>query len=130
MTPAILFTFDKEKKGFNKNCILDNIQKDSISVEIFQDYLIRNTEKKDNLISGRTNLNNNNNNNNPNANNNYSGYNEYLNPNENTGFIGNAEILEQQRKEMDDVLKKIEIEKKKKMQEEALKKKEVKIKQK
>ena len=80
---------------------------------------MKNLEKKDNLISGARNINNNNNNNN------FSEASQFLNQNENFDFMGNAEILEQQRREMEEVLRKEEKEKKRKIEEEVRKKKEV-----
>lgn len=134
LTPSIFFLYDREKIGVVKKCILDSIQKDTLNADIFQDILIRCIEKKDNINSGRNNSSSNDNIhdlNNRNEFNNFNNteYNEFLNPNENTGFIGNAEILEQQRREMEEVLRKEELaerEKKKKLEEEVKKKKEVK----
>jgi hypothetical protein len=95
---------------------LENIQKENLNIEIFQDLLIRNIEKKEKI-----NINNNNNN--------YdSAFNEFLSPNEKTGFLGNAEILKQQRREMEEILRqeeKAEKEKKKKIEEETFRKKDV-----
>lgn len=108
LSPAIFFTFDPANNGFNRNCILDTLQSESIDVEIFQEFLIRNIEKKENILQGRnTSANLNQGNSNQSAN---------LNRDEYSGLIGNAEILEQQRRDMERILR--EEERKKKMKEE------------
>jgi len=117
LSPAIFFTFDPSNNGFNRNCILDTLQSESIDVEVFQDFLIRSIEKKENILKGENRSNLNNNNFNTTAN----------NRTEYSGFIGNAEILEQQRREMENILREEERQKKLKAEEEKKKLKEVNI---
>ncbi len=114
LSPAIFFTFDPSNNGFSRNTILDTLQGESIDIEVFQDFLIRNIEKKENILLGGGNRKNNNNIN--------SGLN---NQTSSFGLIGNAEILEQQRKEMENILREEERQKKLKAEEEKRKQKEV-----
>ena len=110
LSPAIFFTFDPTNSGFNRNSILDTLQGESIDVEVFQDFVIRNIEKKENILRGGSNLNSNNAFDNLN--------NANLNRNEYSNLIGNAEILEQQRREMEDLIRKEERQKREKAEEE------------
>lgn len=109
ISPAIIFTYDALKSGFTRNCILDTLQGESINIEAFQEFVIRNIEKKDKLDKG----------------NNTSSLheNKYLNGNWNN--LSNAEILEQQRRDMESILKEEEKQKRLKTEQEEIIKKEV-----
>lgn len=117
VSPAIFFTFDPKNNGFNRNCILDTLQSESIDVEVFQDFIIRNIEKKENIIHGR--------NTSSNPNNQNASQSTNLNRDEFSGLMGNAEILEQQRRDMEKILKEEERIKKIKEEEEKRIQKEV-----
>lgn len=71
---------------------MDTVQGEDINIDLLQDLIIKNIEKKENLVL--KNLNNPNDYNYSDANNN-----EY------TGLVGNAEILEQQRRDLDNLIK-------------------------
>lgn len=110
ISPAIFFTFDASKSGFSRNCILDTLQGESINAEIFQEFVIRNVEKKENLAKG--------------VNDNFgSDENKFLNQYSNN--LSNAEILEQQRHEMERILREEEKLKRLKAEEEKRIQKEV-----
>jgi len=108
ISPVIFFTFDPSNNGFNRNCILDTLQSESIDIEVFQDFIIRSIEKKENILRGGSVSSN--------ANKINTGRSTNLNRDEYTGLMGNAEILEQQRRDMDRILR--EEERKKRMKEE------------
>lgn len=110
LSPAIFFTFDAQSLGFNRNCILDTLQKDVIDIDNFQDFLIRNMEKKDNIIAANINSNFSNNLSNIYSNSRI----EQVQPR----AMGNAEVLEQQRREMEKILREEERQKKLKIEEE------------
>lgn len=109
ITPAIFFTYDAAKSGFSRSCILDNLQGESINVEVFQEFVIRNLEKKDNFAL-RGNL----------------GQQDESNLlNQNYSNLSNAEILEQQRRDMERILREEERQKRLKAEEEKRIQKEV-----
>lgn len=107
LSPAIFFTFDPQNLGFNRKCILDSLEKDAIDLETFQEFLIRTIEKKENIMSGNIN------------NTTTSSSTQNINRNlEQPGLIGNAEILQQQRREMENILREEERQKRLKIEEE------------
>jgi len=116
-SPILFFTFDPSNNGFNRGCVLENLQAESLQVDIFQESLIRNIEKKENLVSRGNNI--------QNANFGNFSENEYINQSNFSRPAGNAEILEQQRREMENILREEERQKRLKIEEEKRIKKEV-----
>jgi len=110
VSPAIFFTFDGPKSGFSRNCILDFLQGESINIEAFQEIIIRNIEKKDNIEKG---------------NNSISTFAESKFLDKKLINLTNAEILSQQRRELENILREEETQKRLKTDEQKRIRKEV-----
>ncbi len=106
ITPAIFFAYDASKSGFGRNCVLDCLQGESVNVEVFQEFVIRTLEKKETLAKRGS---------------------SFCDQIESNFFASqsNAEILEQQRRDMERILREEERQKRLKAEEEKKIQKEV-----